>query len=125
MIDFALINDDLAVDNNGNFIFVENEYCVSQTIVTALKLFIGEYEYNQTLGISWLLAMEKGYSQLPLLQYQTQNTINSMNDYIPDDSLKIKKILSYNSRFIDNRTLNINAELQLVGGELIGINTNV
>ena len=125
MIDFALINDDLAVDNNGNFIFVENEYCVSQTIVTALKLFIGEYEYNQTLGISWLLAMEKGYSQLPLLQYQTQNTINSMNDYIPDDSLKIKKILSYNSSFIDNRTLNINAELQLVGGELIGINTNV
>ena len=125
MIDFALINDDLAVDNNGNFIFVENEYCVSQTIVTALKLFIGEYEYNHSLGISWLLAMEKGYSQLPLLQYQTQNTINSMNDYIPDDSLKIKKILSYNSSFIDNRTLNINAELQLVGGELIGINTNV
>ena len=125
MIDFALINDDLAVDNNGNFIFVENEYCVSQTIVTALKLFIGEYEYNHSLGISWLLAMEKGYSQLPLLQYQTQNTINSMNDYIPDESLKIKKILSYNSSFIDNRTLNINAELQLVGGELIGINTNV
>ena len=125
MIDFALINDDLAVDNNGNFIFVENEYCVSQTIVTALKLFIGDYEYNHSLGISWLLAMEKGYSQLPLLQYQTQNTINSMNDYIPDESLKIKKILSYNSSFLDNRTLNINAELQLVGGELIGINTNV
>ena len=48
-----------------------------------------------------------------------------MNDYIPDESLKIKKILSYNSSFLDNRTLNINAELQLVGGELIGINTNV
>jgi hypothetical protein len=125
MIDFALIDGDISVDNNGNFIFVESAECVSQTIVTSLSLFIGEYEYNNILGISWKLAMEKGYTQLPLLQYQTQNTINAINDYIPNDNLKIKEILSYNSSFNENRKLNIDAEIKLIDGQVIGINTNV
>ena len=117
--------DDLAMDEAGNLLFVQNADCISQMIVTALKLFIGEYEFNEELGISWIVAMEYGYNQIPLIQYQIQQTIFALNDYINDSNLKIKKIQEFNYNFTEQRKLTINAVILLTNGVVLGINTNV
>lgn len=125
MIDFALINGDLAVDNVGNFITVSAVDCISQMIVTAYRLFINEYEYNNALGISWVIAMELGYGEVPLLQYQLQQTTINLNNYIVEPELKIRNVSTINVEFNDKRQLIIDATVTLANGAVIGVNTNV
>lgn len=125
MIDFAIVDGDLAVDSLGNFITVSSVDCISQMICTAYKLFIGEYEYNATLGISWVIAMEEGYGQLPLIQYQLQQTTLNLNNYIAEPELKIKSVSTINVALNERRQLTIDTTVTLANGSVIGINTNV
>jgi hypothetical protein len=129
MIDFALIPNnlgynDLAMDDNGNLLFVQDANCINQMIVTALKLFIGEYEYNNQLGIAWVTGMQTGYEDIPILQYQVQQTINSLNNYINDDNLKITDVQQTNFSFDVKRNLILTVQVQLANGQVLGINTN-
>lgn len=125
MIDFALVDGDLAVDHLGNFITVSGAECISQMTCCAYKMFIGEYEYNNSLGISWVIAMESGSGQFPVVQYQLQKTTLNLNNYIAEPELKIKNVSTINVDFNMNRQLIINAQEVLANGDVIGINTNV
>lgn len=140
MIDFALVNTtrtvssgsysvqvtnpDLGMDNNYNLIFVQNADCINQMIVCALRLFISEYEYNNSLGISWVIAMEYGYTQIPLLQFQVQQTINSLNNYINDPNLKILSVQQTNFTFTTDRVLTLTTQVTLANGIALGIDIN-
>ena len=130
MIDLVLINNaqgvpDLAMDEYGNFIFVQDANCINQMIECALRLFIGEYEFNNELGISWVVAMEYGYTEIPLLQYQIQQTINELNNYINDDLLKIRSIAETDFTFTTDRRLTLSTNITLNNGTILGININV
>lgn len=125
MIDFALIDGDLFCDEGGNLSTTKNEDCITQMIVCALKLFIGEYEYNTSLGIPWVIAMEYGYTQIPLLQYKLQNTIFSLNDYISNPNLKIIDIIEVNTNFNSNRELIIELNILLASNQTLKVKVNV
>lgn len=125
MLDFALIDNDLAVDDAGNFILINDVDVIQQMILCALKLFIGEYEYNNKLGISWVIAMEAGYVQVPLILYQIKTTINNLNDYIAQPELQIIKISNIQSNLNKNRELSISLIVTLRSGINLEINTNV
>lgn len=140
MIDFALVNTtrtvtsgsyevqatnpDLGMDANYNLIFVQDADCINQMIECSLRLFISEYEFNDTLGISWVVGMEYGYGEIPLLQYQVQQTINSLNNYINEPTLKITSVQQTNFTFTPDRKLNLNTRVILANGTTLGIDIN-
>ena len=125
MQDFALVNNDLAVDNSGNFILVTDAYCISQMIDCALKLFIGEYEYNQTLGISWVVALEFGFTQIPLIEYQLTTTVYNLNNYITQPDLKITNVTALQAVLNQQRSLSITGTVILANQTVIEVQTNV
>ena len=124
---FGLNNDyDLQLDpNSGLLLLSQDANSIQQMIICALKLFIGEYEYNENIGISWVIAMQNGYTQIPLLQYQIERSIFGLNSYILQNSFKITKIVNVNTTFNNNRQLIITATILLGNGSVIGISTNV
>lgn len=125
MLDFALIDNDLAIDDAGDFILINNTFAIQQMILCALNLFIGEYEYNNKLGISWVIAMEAGYVQVPLILYQIKTTINNLNVYITQPELQIIEISNIQSNLNKNRELSISLIVTLRSGINLEINTNV
>ncbi len=133
MIDFALTKTiptskdpvaelDIALDEAGNFIFVTGAYCVQQMIECALLLSINEYEYNTQTGISWQIAMQTGYQQIPLLQYQIQQTIYAQNNYIGDTTLQIKNVQQTNYSFNAERQLTLYAIVTLNNNTILEVN---
>lgn len=123
MIDLKLTTrHDITLDEAGNFNFVTGAECVEQMIETALRLHIKEYEYNANLGISWQVAMSEGYAQVPVLQYQIQQAIYGLNNYIVEDSLKIINVEQAGFTFNQQRQLTLAATVTLANKQIVGVN---
>jgi len=53
-MDFLNVDNDIALDAEGNFLLVEGTDAIGQDIEMACKTFAGESVYNQDAGIPWL-----------------------------------------------------------------------
>ena len=83
MIDFAVANGDLVLDNNNNFVTVNND--VAQEVYIEFSTWLGDWFFDTTFGID--------YTKLPGNQQETDLMIKSKLLSIPG----VVSIVSFNS----------------------------
>lgn len=98
---FALNKEgDSYLDNNGNIAIITGIDSVSQTVSNALQLWLGEYQFDTTLGIPWYNILGDKFNRL------------LVNNYITDEILAlpyVKEIISIDYVFNNiNRSTTIN-----------------
>jgi hypothetical protein len=98
---FALNKEgDSYLDSNGNIAIITGIDSVSQTVSNALQLWLGEYQFDTTLGVPWYNILGDKFNRL------------LVNNYITDEILAlpyIKEIISINYVFNNiNRSTTIN-----------------
>jgi len=49
--------EDTFLDESGNISFIYDVDSVSQTVKNAISLWLGEYQFDTTLGINWLTVL--------------------------------------------------------------------
>lgn len=91
---------DSYLDNNGNIAIITGIDSVSQTVSNALQLWLGEYQFDTTLGIPWYNILGDKFNRL------------LVNNYITDEILAlpyVKEIISIDYVFNNiNRSTTIN-----------------
>lgn len=114
MITFALtsdnpnnVGDNLHINDifmtNGQLGVVKNVYSASQSIGNAIKLWLGEYDYNTSVGIPYQIIFNSYGNNQALIEYQIRNAILSYNNYLTPTQLPI-----YGINKIKSLTYNIN-----------------
>jgi hypothetical protein len=98
---FALNKEgDSYLDSNGNIAIITGIDSVSQTVSNALQLWLGEYQFDTTLGVPWYNILGDKFNRL------------LVNNYITDEILAlpyIKEIISIDYVFNNiNRSTTIN-----------------
>jgi hypothetical protein len=62
-------NGDIYLDQNGNIAMINGVAGVAQTVSTALSLWLGEYDFNTTIGMPYNAIMGETLDQLLLYSY--------------------------------------------------------
>lgn len=103
---------------DGNLAIVTGKDAIVQLAAQSIWLWYGEWVLNTTIGVTYRRILGgSAYDKQPLTQYQIENAIMQINNYIPDvykSKYGIKKVVinNYNvSR--SNRALNIDVTIIL------------
>ncbi len=127
MINFALNNtNDIYLDKNNNLAVVNNIDAVAQTIRETLKLWLGEYDFDITLGMPYNSILGNPTIDNSKVTYFLNKNINTINKYISQTDLPtlgIKKVVSvkYNLDKI-HRKMNIQITIILNSNTSIEVN---
>lgn len=109
-------NWDIYLNSSGDLATVDKATELIQNITSALKLWIGEYQFNINLGIPYLALLSNPHLDANLIDYHITNEIENENNYLNDVQKKeygIKNINNINYTITSNRQLKLNVEIQL------------
>jgi hypothetical protein len=59
---------DLCIDSNGNIAMAAEPYAIAQDAASAIKLFLGEYWYDTTIGIPYFREVLGYPPSVPLME---------------------------------------------------------
>ena len=63
---------DSYLDASGNIAIITGVDSVSQTVSNALQLWLGEYQFNTTIGVPWFNILGQNFNQLLVNTYIEQ-----------------------------------------------------
>lgn len=112
-----------ALDSNGDIVtsgkqFITDSEAVAQLIKTNLKLFIGEYFRDITIGLPFFEKIAvKNFSSSG--EAEKENIIKS----IIFNTTGVKKIITFKSNFdLQKRSLNIDVDVETIFDQIIKFN---
>ena len=109
-------NWDIYLNNSGDLATVDKATELIQNITSALKLWIGEYQFNINLGIPYLALLSNPHLDANLINYHITGAIENENNYLNDAQKKkygVKNINNINYIITSDRQLRLNVEIQL------------
>lgn len=109
-------NGDIYLNNSGDLATVDKATELIQNITSALKLWIGEYQFNINLGIPYLALLSNPHLDANLINYHITGAIENENNYLNDAQKKeygVKNINNINYIITSDRQLRLNVEIQL------------
>jgi hypothetical protein len=117
--------NDLIMQSNGQLQLVTGVYSAAQSISNALQLWLGEYDFNTSVGVPYGIIFNGTQNNQALIELQVRNTIMSYNNYLPTNKVSIdgvKKIKSLSFTY-DNtaRKFVINAQILMNNNNLIEV----
>lgn len=86
----------------GNIATVANIQDLEQTTINNLWLYINEYEFDTSIGISWNAILNNNFVEEGFVTYQISNAILSFNNY-----LNATQLASYGIKGIDSIIYNL------------------
>jgi hypothetical protein len=116
MTGIALKNGDIYLNDSNDLATVDGANELIQNITSALKFWIGEYQFNINLGIPFLALLSNPNLDSNLINYHITNAIENENNYLNSTQKKeygVKNINSIEYSINDNRQLKLNVEIQL------------
>jgi hypothetical protein len=73
---FALdATGDSYLDSSGNITIITGVESVSQTVANALQLWLGEYQFNTTIGVPWYNILGERFNRLLVNTYVEQEVL--------------------------------------------------
>jgi hypothetical protein len=109
-------NWDIYLNSSGDLATIDKATELIQNITSALKLWIGEYQFNINLGIPFLALLSNPHLDANLINYHITNAIENENNYLNATQKKEYGVKNINNieYFIDsNRQLKLNVEIEL------------
>lgn len=109
-------NWDIYLNSSGDLATVDKATELIQNITSALKLWIGEYQFNINLGIPYLALLSNPHLDANLINYHITGAIENENNYLNDAQKKeygVKNINNINYTITSDRQLRLNVEIQL------------
>lgn len=109
-------NWDIYLNNSGDLATADKATELIQNITSALKLWIGEYQFNINLGIPYLALLSNPHLDANLINYHITGAIENENNYLNDAQKKeygVKNINNINYIITSDRQLKLNIEIQL------------
>lgn len=109
-------NGDIYLNNSGDLATVDKATELIQNITSALKLWIGEYQFNINLGIPYLALLSNPHLDANLINYHITGAIENENNYLNDAQKKeygVKNINNINYIITSDKQLKLNIEIQL------------
>lgn len=104
MISLKLDKDwDIQLNSIGDLDIVENEYDISQTVSTAIKLFRGDFIYNEMLGIPYFNGEILG---------GLRNVVD-LEPYIIEEAMRIEGVESVELEDIEIKNRNLKANVKV------------
>jgi hypothetical protein len=127
-MDFKLDeNGDLVIGANGDFVMVDGDESIAQTVVVRLKTFLGDCMVQPYLGASLESFIGRDNSQA--VRDQIEDAVRQavtkdnlvVNPYIkciPLGENEVFVLLEFSSNFNDNRKIQVSGSLDLKIGEV-------
>ena len=113
-------NNDLYLDDSGDLATVDGEYDLIQTISSSLKLWLGEYEYDTTVGVMYNQIYSNPHLLPEFIDYNIKIAIMSPNDFLTADNLALYGVKNINSLDYNldrsTRVMTVTAEILLNNG---------
>lgn len=102
--------------SDGNLQVVRGTDALIQLVTQALWLWYGEYDFNTTLGVTYRRLMSNKFSRKSLFQYQIENSIYNVNNYLNPKLLPIYGIkqVIIQSYSINKATKTLNVAIDLI-----------
>lgn len=128
---FAMTNDtqDLYIDDAGNLGVVSGPDCMSDNIETSCKLWLTEYDYDQSIGVAYLTMLGNPHADSALLNAQYTNAILNPNKYLTQSQYNEFGINSIQSLVFDldseSRQLQMNATVLLNNNTTLEVSVDV
>jgi hypothetical protein len=107
---------DLVVDANGNIAVASEPYSLAQDAASAIKLFLGEYYWDTTIGVPWKTQILGQAPSIALLKAQ----LEAAAETVPDVASAQVFIASF-----DNRALAGQVQVTAVSGQTSYANFSV
>jgi hypothetical protein len=109
-------NGDIYLNSSNDLAIVDKANELIQNITSALKLWIGEYQFNINLGIPYLALLSNANLDSNLINYHITNAIENENNYLNATEKKeygVKNINSIEYSINNDRQLKLSIEIQL------------
>ena len=117
------LNNDWYLDETNNIAIISGVEAVKQIVISLLRLWIGEYDFDNTIGMIYKPLIEQKKLDTNLFSFAIETNIFLANKYITDNQYKIKSIseLTFNLNKI-NRNCNIQCHIFLENKQNFEVN---
>ena len=130
MTQFAVdANNDLYLNESNDLAIVSGEDDLIQTVISSIKLWLKEYEYNTSLGVNYKQMYGNPHLLPEYIDYNLRAAILLVNSFLTPENLAnygIKTINSLDYNLDRNtRIMKVNVEIKLNNNTTTTIETSV